>query len=42
MLLLSLSMLGLILTGPWALIDTIRYLMMSDQEFAARYARHPR
>lgn len=39
MLLLSFTVVGLILTVPWALVDTIRYLMMSDREFAARYER---
>lgn len=39
MLVLSLTFVGLIITGPWALIDAIRYLMMSDREFAARYPR---
>lgn len=39
MLVLSITLLGLIITGPWALIDMIRYLLMSDREFAERYAR---
>ena len=39
MLVLSCTLIGLALTVPWALVDTIRYLMMSDREFAARYAR---
>jgi TM2 domain-containing membrane protein YozV len=39
MLVLSLSVAGLMVTVPWALIDTIRYLLMSDREFAERYAR---
>ncbi len=39
MLVLSCTFFGLIVTVPWALIDMIRYLMMSDREFAARYAR---
>lgn len=39
MLLLTLSVVGLLVSAPWALIDTIRYLMMSDAEFAARYPR---
>ena len=39
MLVLSLTVVGLIVTGPWALIDTIRYLLMSDAEFARRYPR---
>ena len=39
MLLLSVTVIGLLLTVPWALIDMIRYLVMSDREFAQRYAR---
>lgn len=38
MLILSCTVIGLFLTVPWALIDMIRYLLMSDREFAARYA----
>lgn len=40
MLVLSCTFFGLLVTGPLALIDTIRFLMMSDREFDARYARH--
>ncbi len=39
MLILTLTAVGLIVSGPWALIDTVRYLTMSDDEFAYRYAR---
>ena len=39
MLVLTITVIGLIISAPWALIDTIRYLMMSDEEFAARYPR---
>jgi hypothetical protein len=39
MILLSCTIIGLILTVPWAFIDMIRYLVMSDREFADRYAR---
>jgi TM2 domain-containing membrane protein YozV len=39
MLVLSCTVVGLILSVPWAFIDMIRYLVMSDQEFATRYAR---
>jgi TM2 domain-containing membrane protein YozV len=39
MLLLSFTVIGLVLTVPWALIDMVRYLAMSDREFEARYAR---
>ena len=37
MLVLSVTVVGLLLTGPWALIDMVRYLMMSEEDFAARY-----
>ena len=39
MLVLSFTVVGLMISAPWALIDTVRYLLMSDREFAARYAR---
>ena len=39
MLVLSLTVIGLIVSAPWALVDTVRYLMMSDREFAERYPR---
>jgi TM2 domain-containing membrane protein YozV len=39
MLVLSITVIGLVISAPWALIDMIRYLMMSDEEFAARYPR---
>lgn len=39
MLVLSCTIVGLIVSMPWAFIDMIRYLIMSDQDFAARYAR---
>ncbi len=39
MLVMSITVIGLLLTGPWALVDMIRYLVMSDREFAARYSR---
>jgi len=39
MLVLSLTIVGLVVSAPWALIDAVRYLLMSDEEFAARYAR---
>lgn len=41
MLVLTLTFFGLIVTGIWALVDTVRYLIMSDREFAARYPRRP-
>ena len=39
MLVLSITLVGLAITIPWAFIDMIRYLMMSDEEFATRYPR---
>jgi TM2 domain-containing membrane protein YozV len=39
MLVLSCTIVGLIISAPWAFIDMIRYLVMSDREFAARYPR---
>ena len=39
MLLLSCTLVGLLITGPWALIDSVRYLVMSDDEFEHRYDR---
>lgn len=39
MLVMSITVVGLLVTGPWAFVDMIRYLIMSDDEFAARYAR---
>ena len=39
MLVLSCTVVGLILSVPWAFIDMVRYLVMSDREFAARYTR---
>lgn len=39
MLVLTFTFFGLLVSVPWALIDTVRFLFMSDREFAARYAR---
>jgi TM2 domain-containing membrane protein YozV len=39
MLVLTITVVGLLITGLWALIDTFRYLVMSDAEFDARYQR---
>lgn len=39
MLVLSITVIGLLITGPWALVDFMRYLLMSDREFARRYDR---
>jgi len=37
MLILTCTVVGLLVTGIWAFIDFIRYLVMSDAEFNARY-----
>jgi TM2 domain-containing membrane protein YozV len=42
MVVLSCTLVGLLLTIPWAFIDMIRYLVMDEREFAERYARKPR
>lgn len=39
MLLLTMSVVGALISVPWALIDLVRYLTMSNGEFASRYAR---
>jgi TM2 domain-containing membrane protein YozV len=39
MLVLSFTVVGLFVSVPWAFIDMLRYLFMSDREFAERYAR---
>lgn len=39
MLVLTCTLIGLVISVPWAWIDMIRYLVMSDREFAERYAR---
>jgi TM2 domain-containing membrane protein YozV len=39
MIVISITVVGLLVTGLWALIDTVRYLVMSDAEFEHRYAR---
>ena len=39
MLIMSITVVGMVITWPWALVDTVRYLMMSDEEFANRYPR---
>lgn len=39
MLVLTCTLVGVIISAPWALVDMIRYLVMSDRDFAARYAR---
>ncbi len=39
MLLLTCTIVGALITTIWAFVDTIRYLLMSDAEFAQRYPR---
>lgn len=39
MVVLSITVIGLLVTVPWGFIDMIRYLVMSDDEFDARYPR---
>jgi TM2 domain-containing membrane protein YozV len=39
MLLLSCTLIGLLVTVPWSLIDMIRFLVMDDRDFAERYPR---
>lgn len=39
MIILSCTIVGLLITVPWAFIDMIRYLIMPDHEFAERYKR---
>ena len=36
-LLLTISFVGLIVSGIWALVDFIRYLTMPEEQFDARY-----
>ena len=37
MLVLTCTLIGLLVTGIWSLVDFIRYLVMDDREFEARY-----
>ena len=37
MLLLTISFVGLIVSGIWAIVDFIRYLTMAEEQFDARY-----
>jgi TM2 domain-containing membrane protein YozV len=39
MLVLSITVIGLLVSVPWALIDSIRLLVMGDREFARRYGQ---
>lgn len=41
MLVVTMTLVGMFVTGLWAFIDMVRYLIMSDSEFAHRYARRP-
>lgn len=41
MLVLTCTIVGMVISIPWAFIDMVRYLMMSEEEFAERYARKP-
>ncbi|MDP5278545.1 TM2 domain-containing protein [Sphingomonas sp. DG1-23] len=40
MIVLTITVVGILVTSIWAFIDTVRYLIMSDAEFEHRYARH--
>ena len=42
MLLLTCTVVGLLVTWPWSVIDTIRYLFMTHGEFEQRYAPRPK
>ena len=39
MLVLTITVVGTLVTVPWSWIDTIRYLVMSDRDFARRFGR---
>ncbi|WP_404339273.1 TM2 domain-containing protein [Sphingomonas sp. MMS12-HWE2-04] len=39
MLVLTITVVGMLVTWLWSMIDMVRYLAMSDREFAHRYAR---
>jgi TM2 domain-containing membrane protein YozV len=39
MLVLTITVIGTLITMPWSWIDTIRYLVMSDRDFARRFGR---
>ncbi len=39
MLVLSCTVVGLLLTVPWSIVDMVRYLMMTNGEFSERYPR---
>ncbi|MBB5713553.1 TM2 domain-containing protein [Sphingomonas aerophila] len=37
MLVLTVTVIGTLITVPWSWVDTIRYLVMSDRDFARRF-----
>lgn len=37
MLLLTLTVVGTVISWPWSMVDFVRYLIMSDRDFARRY-----
>jgi hypothetical protein len=39
MLVLSITVIGLLVSVPWAFVDMIRYLVMPERDFARRYTR---
>ena len=39
LLVLSCTVVGLLVSVPWALIDMVRYLVMPESDFAARYEK---
>ena len=39
MLILTITVVGSLVTMPWALVDAIRFLVMSDRDFARRYGQ---
>ncbi len=39
MLILTCTLVGVVISGTWAFVDFVRYLVMSDDEFDRRYAR---
>jgi hypothetical protein len=42
MLVLTCTVVGLLVSIPWAIVDTVRLLIMSNREFAERYERKDR
>lgn len=39
MLILTITVVGTLVSVPWSMVDALRYLVMSDREFDHRYAR---